>query len=322
MKIKYGIIGLGRISHKFYNEIKNSPNSICYGVGARDKNKAILYHSEDDIPLRGDYSLLANSKEIDAIYIATINSEHYKNIKYFLEHGKHVIVEKPITLIYDETADLIKIAKEKNLLLMEGMWSIFNPSIVSLLELVSSNKYGEIVSIKGDYDCSFKEDHRVLIYEGGGGTLLDIGCYLIALTYHLKGMPSEIVAKGRIEDRVDIETSIVLSYPDNVVARLHTHGKSNNPHSIFEITLDKAIITLDKFNNTDSYKIVTFDGNEEVVTLDAPSFSYQITHFSNLIINHKLESNIISHKTMLATMKIIDIVEKQIGLDYSDLTSI
>jgi predicted dehydrogenase len=129
MKVKYGIMGLGGIAHRFANVLKTIEEVELIAVASSNENRAKEFASEYDVKKYfGDYVTLAVNLDIDVVYIAQTHDRHYDLIKLCIEHKKGIICEKPMVLTKEQAVEVTRLAKENNVLLMEAMWSRFIPT--------------------------------------------------------------------------------------------------------------------------------------------------------------------------------------------------
>jgi len=129
-KIKWGILGPGLIADTFVSDFSKVNNGEVVAIGSRSKERAEKLAKKYGVGTSyGSYSELLNDKSIDIIYIGTPHNFHYEQTKLCLEHGKHVLCEKPITVNAKESQELFNLAKSKNLFLMEVMWTPFLPAV-------------------------------------------------------------------------------------------------------------------------------------------------------------------------------------------------
>ena len=124
-KINVAIIGAGNIANAMAtacNGIKDEVN--LYAIASRSLDKAEAFKEKWGVEKAyGSYEELAKDPAIDLVYVATPHSEHYKNTKLLLENGRNCLVEKAFCGNLKQTKELIALAKEKNLLLAEAMWT-------------------------------------------------------------------------------------------------------------------------------------------------------------------------------------------------------
>ncbi|XP_050599660.1 trans-1,2-dihydrobenzene-1,2-diol dehydrogenase-like isoform X4 [Bombus affinis] len=126
MFIHWGITGAGKISHDFVTCLRTLPESehVVLAVAARELSRAQNFSSLHKTKKAFDnYIELAEDKNIDVVYIGTLHPQHFDIAKLMLNHGKHVLCEKPLTMNLKQTTELINLAKQKKLFVMEGIWS-------------------------------------------------------------------------------------------------------------------------------------------------------------------------------------------------------
>jgi len=196
--IKWGIIGLGKIAHKFTEGLNYVSNAELYGVASSNINRAKEFaqkHKAQEV--FESYEALVRSDNIDVIYIASYNHLHFEHAKLCIEHGKHVLCEKPLTTSLAKSKELFSLAKKQNIFLMEALWTRFHPSIAYLEDLVQSKLYGAIQHIDVSFGFIAPEDPkgRLLNPELGGGALFDIGIYPLFLIQLLLDYQLNLISK-------------------------------------------------------------------------------------------------------------------------------
>lgn len=164
MALKWGIASAGKISHDFVTAIGTlSPaEHKVVAVAARDLNRAKEFADLHEIRhAYGSYLELANDSGIEVVYVGTLNPQHYDVATLMLQHGKHVLCEKPLCMNAKQSQKLIDLAKEKNLFLMEAIWSRFFPSYVYIRNRIKSGDLGEITKVKVDFGFELAEVDRL-----------------------------------------------------------------------------------------------------------------------------------------------------------------
>jgi predicted dehydrogenase len=213
---KWGIIGPGRIAEKFANAIPLTDGAILTSVSSRDIGRAEKFAKRFGAPFYYDsYEVLAQDKNIDAVYVAVPHALHCQVSIKCLENGKAVLVEKPLALNEGQVKEMIDASQKNNCFLMDGMWTRFLPAIQKTLELVKEGAIGEIRQIRADFGFRAKYDPKDRLFNMhlGGGCVLDIGVYPLFLCQSLLGDPKNIEAKARLSATgVDEHCEAVLSY--------------------------------------------------------------------------------------------------------------
>lgn len=130
-----------------------------------------------------------NDKNVDIIYIATPHSHHYQHARLALEAGKHVLIEKPVTVNVEQFRILQDIAKSKKLFMMEAVWTRFFPLTREVTEFIESGKLGQVKRVFADFsfwndvEKEFGTTHRMVNMDLAGGALLDLGIYSLTWVF-------------------------------------------------------------------------------------------------------------------------------------------
>ena len=220
--MKIGILGCGRIAQKMGDTLlKMGLNSEAY-IASRDIKKAQeflkKYHFSGAY---GSYEEMLDNPEIELIYIATVNSCHYEQAKMCLQKGKHVLLEKPMTLRLNEAEALYSLAKEKHLYLSEALWTAYMPSLL-VIQTYLKDYFSTITSSYAVFKVNTLYKERVKEKSLGGGALFDLGIYPIAMTLLTCGFDYKKMTIDELvinENGVDEKESISLEYP-NFIAKM------------------------------------------------------------------------------------------------------
>ena len=130
-EIRWGIIGCGGIANTFAASLRALDSGILLAAASQTEGKADAFAENHGVERSySDYIALVADPDIDAVYVATTHNFHYENVKLCLEHGKHVLCEKPFTVNADQARELIQLAQANKLFLMEGLWTRFLPVII------------------------------------------------------------------------------------------------------------------------------------------------------------------------------------------------
>ncbi|KAI0822503.1 NAD binding oxidoreductase [Trametes gibbosa] len=197
---------------------------IISAIASRDIKQAQDNAKKYGIPMAyGSYDELLSEPGIDAVYISLPNGLHGKWAKKALQSGKHVLLEKPFTANADEARDLVKIAQEKNLVLVEAFHWQYHPAAHAVKAILDSGKYGQIVRTYARMTTPQGTIPRSDIrwkYELAGGSLMDMTYVVSSTRYFLDvGTPREVAAvkarKAREDPRVDSAIEATLLYDVN-----------------------------------------------------------------------------------------------------------
>lgn len=211
--VNIGIIGTGRIVPRFISEEKyvSGASIICAYNPELDSGK--LFAERFGIKVYSD-NFEEFLKQIDAVYIASPNETHYDYAKEALLAGKHVLSENPLAYSYENTMELLRIAKDNNLVLMEGVKTAYCPGFVQLIDEAKSGKIGDIRDIEACVTRLANEDARERADAKNGGAFLEYAAYTLLPIFKLLGTDYKDVKFHSIYDEkgVDIYTKIEILY--------------------------------------------------------------------------------------------------------------
>jgi predicted dehydrogenase len=225
-KVRWGIVGAGRIAHTFAQDMSATSNGVLQSVAARNGDAARAFADQYGAPGScGGYAALYADPDVDAVYVATPHTLHLQNAGDALRAGKAVLCEKPITVNAAECQALIDIANKSSSYLMEAMWTWFLPAVRKAKEWVDAGRIGKIVQIKADfgYPLVYAADKREYNAELAGGCLLEMGVYPVALAALFAGRnPIDIsVVSRHAPNGVEDDVAAIFNY-DDFVATLGT----------------------------------------------------------------------------------------------------
>ncbi|MDR3653304.1 MAG: Gfo/Idh/MocA family oxidoreductase [Paludibacter sp.] len=321
-KIKWGILGTGRIAKVMATALQVVENSELYAVGSRTKIKADEFASEFNILTSyGSYEELVRDAEVDIIYIATPHNLHLENALLAMNNGKHVLCEKPVGVNRNEVETLIKKAKEKKLFLMEALWSRFLPNIIKTKELIESGEIGDIKLLTAVFCIKSNngQDHRHFNLDLCGGTILDIGIYNIFLSMLLLGKPQDFSAiAGLSEQGGDNTCSYTFKYEKDTLAVMYSSFLVESP-IVAEIHGTKGKIVLEHvWFCPGKVKVLYNDGREQIFDFDVKSngYEYEAEEAANCILSGKTQSDLWSWNNSLELVAMMDSIRKECGVVY------
>lgn len=319
--IRWGIIGPGKIAHNFAKDLKLVSDGILTAVASRNIEKAELFAKEYNAKHAfGSYEELFNCDEVDVIYVATPHTLHAQWSIMAMDHGKHVLCEKPMGVNLSEVEEMIACAKRNQVFLMEALWSRFNPTIRKVKELIDAGELGEIGYLHADfafYGLDRSEEGRVLNPNLAGGSLLDIGIYPVFLAYVLLGKPEKIKAASQFyKTGVEVQTSMIFEY-ESAQALLYS-GLTSNSEMKAEIAGSEGSIfihprwheaqgfSMEKGNGLDSFNQPT----------KGKGYTYEIEEVHSCLKTQKLESDLWSHQNSLDLIGLLDEVRRLTGIVF------
>lgn len=320
-KIKWGIIGLGSIANKFATDLLTIEDAELYAVASRDQEKADYFADKYDArKAYNSYEALVNDSEIDAIYIATPHALHKEHALMCLEKRIPVLGEKPFAMNTQEVDVMIAKAKEKNVILMEALWTYFLPHYQFVLKELQNKTYGNILKIESDFGFyrDYNTKSRLFNKTMGGGSLLDIGIYPIFTALSTLGAPKSIEASATFfENGTDSSCDMLFNYENGVNAYLKSSLLEELPtQAIFYC--EKGTLKINTMFHMPTTVSIIVDGHEEVIDFGYHTigYNYETIHFNQLVRDGKTESDIMTFDFSKQLIKTLDTVSKHIGLKY------
>lgn len=316
-KIKWGILGCGKIAHKFASDLLLSADAVLYACASRDVEKskefAQIYGATQYF---GDYESMVKCAEVDIIYIATPHSFHYEHSLLSMNNGKHVLCEKPMGINEQQVLSMIETAASQKVLLMEAMWTAFLPAILDIKDTIASDAIGDIRYMTADF--GFKADYhphsRLFAPELAGGSLLDIGIYPLYMALLILGMPQGLKAVGGFADTgVDTECTMMLSYEHGQSASLYSSITSHTDTKCEIYGTKGKILIPGRFHEADHYILNKTDQSPIKCEVGRIGFGYfhEITHAHYCLSHQLIESPIMDHQTSINLVRLMD----QIAID-------
>lgn len=264
-ELKWAVLGTGVIANQMAQALQSMGRTL-YGVGNRTYEKAVAFGEKYQVEKVFDtYDDAINDPEVDVIYITTPHNTHYPLMKKALEQGKHLFVEKSITLNSRELSEMVALAKEKNVVLAEAMTIWHMPLYKKLWEIVSSGKLGKVQMITVNFG-SFKEydmKNRFFNMNLAGGALLDIGVYALSIVRSfMNSKPDQILSQMKPSPTgSDEQATILLRNPDGQMATVALTMHSKQPKRSM-ISCEKGYIEIMEFPRADKAVIVDAETGE------------------------------------------------------------
>ena len=317
-KLKWGILGPGNIARDFAQAL-NRVNGEVYAVASRNKERAEKFARENNVKKAyGSYDEIIKDKDIDVVYIATPHSNHYEYIIKSLNNNKHVLCEKAITVNERELEEVLKIARENNLVLEEAMTLFHMPLYEKVIKKINKEDLGKVNMVQVSFG-SFKEydeNNRFFNLDLAGGALLDIGTYALSFArYFLSSMPEEILSTvKKAKTGVDEESGIILKTKEDEIATISLAFRSKMPKRGI-VSCDNGFITIDNFPRANKATINYLDGAVEVIECgeEEKALDYEVIFMEERIKENK-ESNSID--LTYDVTKIMNKVRKDWGIVY------
>lgn len=267
--LKFGVVGTSWITDEYIKGAKDTGLWTLTAVYSRSAEKAKAYaEKHGGAHCFDDMEKMAASKTFDAVYIASPNFLHFEHCKCFLEHGKHVICEKPLCAQADKVEALQKIAADKGVIFLEAIMYMHLPQRVKLEQAVE--EIGGISLARIDFSQrSSKYDE----YLRGGlpnifnpametGALMDIGIYCVYPALHLLGLPESVTVQSQLmASGADAQGIITMKYPDKLAVL--TYSKIGQARAGSEFQGKNGTIYVDAISRLEGMELITNDGSRK-----------------------------------------------------------
>lgn len=322
-RIRFGILGPGKIAHKFCESLQTiSDQAEVYGIASRDGEKAKAFAAKFKATKHYDsYEAIVADPNIDIIYIATPHPFHYEQTKLCLLNKKAVLCEKPMTISYAHTKELIEIAKREKVFLMEAMWSRFIPALVKVKEVIDSGAIGDIKFLHADFGFISPKDLNIRTFNKslGGGAQLDVGVYPMFLALWLLGKPDSIKAHASLASTgADDNTTAVLGYKNGAAASIYSSFVADSVKEAVIMGTSGSLTIHPAWHKATSFTLRKH--NSEPQYFESPyksnGLQFQAMEAMQCLKEKKTESSKISHSLSLTMAETADEILRQIGVSY------
>ena len=323
-KIRLGTIGSGIIVHHILDAVIRTEGIELEAVYSRTREKAqALAEQYGGKKIYTDMDAFLADPEVDMVYIATPNLLHYPQAKKALLAGKHVLLEKPFTTKAEHARELVALAKEKGLYLIDAVPTAYLPNLKLLKQQIP--KVGRIRLVMSNYSQYSSRYDQVLAGEVpnmfnpdyAGGCLMDINFYNIYLNVALFGKPKAQIYHPNIYPKlVDTSGVMLLQYEDFVSSNVG--AKDTWGINFFQIEGEKGYIYVEGGSNGfDRIRVVT-KTSEEVLNVQPEEDRrfFEVQEVTRLVLEEERQDLDSRLQTMLAVMETLEQGRKAAGIFF------
>ncbi|BFZ05317.1 hypothetical protein BsWGS_08356 [Bradybaena similaris] len=333
MATRWAVCGAGKISHDFclalLSSLPKTEHQIV-AVAARDKKSAESFAAKFDIPKSFDsYEELASLPDVDVVYIGTIHINHVENSLLFINAGKSVLCEKPMSLTLEGCQKVLKAAQEKGVLFVEAIWSRFFPVYKFIQEYIKSGEIGDVVMVQANFSVNIISIPRVHDPDLGGGGLLDLGIYVVqAANLVFKGKPEKIIAEcSKADSGVDKTGTVILRYPGDKFASLTYSTEGAGGANSFAIRGKKGNVVIpDLFwcpnrvvlpdNSVKYFELPKVEDGATFNFTNSQGLAYEAQGVRDCLLKGLKESPYVSHSDIETIHYIMQEILNQFGIKY------
>lgn len=320
--IHWGIIGLGKIAHKFAQDLSSVPGASLHAVASRSGEKAAAFAEKFGVlHVFDNYENLLNCNGLDVVYIATPHVLHYENTLMCLRRGIPVLCEKPFAMNRDQVLEMVKTARTTNTFLMEAMWTRFFPLIERARVLIDAGEIGQVRTIRADFGfhAIFDPAGRVYNKSLGGGALLDVGIYPVFLTLLILGKPKTIAAQAVFsETGVDESCSITFTYDNQAMAQLYASVVTQTDVDAWIYGTTGRIHLHSRFHHPRklTYGAYYSDSKSEENNYPGNGYQFEIEEVTNCLRQGKKESARMPLSLSLDLIELLEATMEAVGIRY------
>lgn len=287
--MRIATIGSGSIVDQFINDARSIEGISFEAVYSRDEQRGSEFAASHQIEkVYTDLDAMFMDDNIDFIYIASPNSLHYSQAMAAMEHGKHVIVEKPFAGNQVRAQEMVRKAKEKNVFLFEAICNIHMPNFKFVQDNI--DKLGDLKVVQANfsqyssrYDALMAgETPNVFNPKFSGGALADINIYNLHFAVRLFGKPNKTnYVANQHENGIDTSGVLTLEY-DDFIAEL-VGAKDSASENFGQIQGTNGYLRIPNSVSTmDSVKLLTKDVDVEYNSHLEPRLSYEVARFKEI----------------------------------------
>jgi predicted dehydrogenase len=322
--INWGIIGLGKIAHKFASDLKLVPDARLHAVASSNNQRATDFARQYGAQYHfSSYEGLLNCPHLDVVYIATNHPQHCAVTLMCLKKRIPVLCEKPFGMNAHEVKMMIDTAKANKTFLMEALWTRCIPAFQKAMNLVKNGTIGRPLSIKADFGFAapFNPNNRIYNKDLGASSLLDIGIYPILLSQSVfGGKPTRIQAMAQMSvTDIDETCAMNLQYAEGGIAMCHSSVVADSKIEAFIYGEEGVLHIHSRFHHPQKLTVTLYHGRGEenyFLPFEGNGYQFEIMEVNKCLKNSELESTIIPHSFSTDLIETLDAVRKEIGLVF------
>jgi predicted dehydrogenase len=321
--IRWGILGTGKIAKAFATALREVPDVELAAVASRSLDSATEFAKEYGVKrAHGNYQALADDGGVDVIYIATPHAMHHENAIMCLKAGKALLVEKAFTLNRREAQEIVDLARERKLFVMEAMWTRFQPAILEAKRIIDMGEIGNVRNLQADlgFPSDAGPEHRLFNPALGGGALLDLGIYPLSMAAFFQGPVKAAHGCGELAPNgVDVQANFVLHHDDGSLSACSCSLNARTPATL-TVCGDKGFLRLQgRFHQAERFSIVMNDGSERQFHFPriGNGYAHEAIEVGRCLREGLLESPEMPLDETVALMGVLDGLRAQLGVRYS-----
>jgi predicted dehydrogenase len=323
-EIRWGIVGPGRIADKVVQDFPVVDGARPVAVASRSLDRARAFADRHGLDRAyGSYAEILADPDIDVLYLATPHPQHHALALGALRAGKALLVEKAFTATTAGAAEVVDLARETGIFVMEAMWTRFQPAVVALRDLVADGAIGEVRSVQADLGVAREYDpaDRLFDLALGGGALLDLGVYVVNFAQMLLGTPERLVAAGSLfPSGADAEATLLLDYGDGRAATLTTSLRNALPGQARVFGTTGWIDVLPRFHHPETIVLHRTGADPETITRTplGAGYAHELMEVTEGVRARRTESAVMPLADTLAVQTLLGQAADQLGVRHAE----
>jgi predicted dehydrogenase len=322
--IRWGIIGPGRIAQNVVKDFAVVDGARAVAVASRSQERAEAFAGRHGLERAyGSYSELIADPDVDVLYLATPHPQHHALALAGIRAGKALLVEKAFTATAAGAQEVVDLARETGVFVMEAIWTRFQPVIVAVRDLAADGAIGEVRSVQADLGVTRVYDpaDRLFNVALGGGALLDLGVYVVNVAQMMLGNPSRVVAAGSLfPSGADAEASLLLDYGDGRTAALTTSLRNALPGQARVFGTAGWIDILPRFHHPETIVLHRAGAEPETITRTpvGAGYAHELIEVTDGVRAGRPESAVMPLADTLAVQSILGEAAEQLGVRHAE----
>jgi predicted dehydrogenase len=322
--VRWGIVGPGRIASLVIKDFPYVAGAEAVAVASRSIDRAQTFATEHGLTRAyGSYAEIMADDGVDVIYIATPHPQHHAIALAAIAAGKAALVEKTFAATVAGAEEVIAAAQQRQVFVMEAMWTRFQPAIVAARALIDDGAIGEVRQLQADLgvDRPYNPADRLFDPAQGGGAMLDLGVYVVSFAQYFLGTPDRVEVSGSLAPTgVDAEAGLLLGYDDGRVATLLISLKHHTPGAA-RIQGTKGWIEVPpRFHHP--HRILLHRRGQEPEMISRPplgaGYSHELLEVTERVRAGRIESAIMPLQDTLAVQRILNEACEKLGVHHSE----
>lgn len=304
---RMGIIGSGRIAHRFVPETKVVNGAEVTAVFNPNTEEAESFAKQYGIKTYTDFDAFIH--QVDVVYVASPHLTHYDYVKRCLMADKHVLCEIPFMLSKEQSLELYRLAEERNLVLMEASKTAYCPAFGHIITLVKSGIIGDVVDVKASISKMVEPPTRELDANQAGGAMTEHAPLTLLAIIKLLGIDwRDVSFHTKMENGVDVYTKGVINYPHATSSFTLGIGVKTEGNLVISGTKGYVYVPAPWWL-TDYFEVRYEDQTKNkkfFYSYDGEGLRYEIQEFLSMIVNNRRSCYKLRRRESVAIAEIIE----------------